>query len=303
MKYLKTYRMFEFVETPSNTPLLYKEDIIDIFQGIIDLGYKPSFDLRFIDINGKWKDVKTASEETPVLKISFKTNNVAYVGGSIKFDNLDYLENLYHNLSMFMSMYGSKCTITYELDNKVELVVKCKFPTEYDETKVKTLTENQLMSMLNWYTKDFIKNNSDLGSQYDITHNGYFKISIDPKEIVLNNMMEEAKKNVKKDKRFDSIDNWHDLLEIRDRYLEHIATKLSNKLKSNIIYISGDRAADYYGREGGTGFYEDDKKVKILGVDFDWDDINRYINVKSGLLSSRRVRLILESYEITFFIP
>ena len=94
MKYLK--RLFEstdYVNEYLSKMGATKEDIIDIFQGIIDLGYKPIFDLRFIDINGKWKDVKTTSEETPVLKISFKTNNVDYVGGSIKFDNLDYLED------------------------------------------------------------------------------------------------------------------------------------------------------------------------------------------------------------------
>jgi len=118
MKHLKAYKIFEGVKKSVVDSYLDKigatrQDVIDVFQGIIDLGYEPKFKMTFLDKDGKSREEKSSGQETPLLFISFKSevNRSRYIGGSVRFNNLDYIENLYHSLSMFMSMYKYKCNI------------------------------------------------------------------------------------------------------------------------------------------------------------------------------------------------
>ena len=70
-----------------------RQDVIDVFQGIIDLGYEPKFKMTFLDKDGKSREEKSSGQETPLLFISFKSevNRSRYIGGSVRFNNLDYI--------------------------------------------------------------------------------------------------------------------------------------------------------------------------------------------------------------------
>lgn len=146
MKHLRPYNLFKESKVFEATKSLVdsylskldttRQDIIDIFQGIIDLGFKPKFKLVYLDKDGKPRDEKSSAEETPLLTVKFESSKEKYVGGSIRFDNLNYIENLYHSLAMFMSMFKDKCHIEYDLDNMIELKLRLTFETEYDESKV-----------------------------------------------------------------------------------------------------------------------------------------------------------------------
>ena len=121
MKHLRAYKLFEAKKSVVDSYLdkigATRQDVTDVFQGIIDLGYEPKFKMTFLDKDGKSREEKTSGQETPLLLITFKNGKPGYVGGSIRFNNLDYIENLYHSLAMFMSMYKDKCNIEYDLDN------------------------------------------------------------------------------------------------------------------------------------------------------------------------------------------
>jgi len=145
MKYLKSYKIFESAKSLVDTYLskldTTRQDIIDIFQGVVDLGFSPKFKLVYLDKDGKAREEKSSGQETPLLTVKFTAPNEKYIGGSVRFDNLDYLENLYHSLSMFMSMFKGKCNVEYELDNMIELKLRLQFDTEYDENKVSVSKE------------------------------------------------------------------------------------------------------------------------------------------------------------------
>ena len=128
MKYLKPYKIFESNQSDVDTYLskigATRKDITDVFNGIIDLGYEPNFKLIYVDKEGNSKKEKSTAQETPIVLINFKSDKSGYVGGSIRFNNLDYIENLYHSLATLMSMYGDECKIEYELDNLIELKLR-----------------------------------------------------------------------------------------------------------------------------------------------------------------------------------
>ena len=98
MMYLNSYKMFEakksLVDDYLSKMETTRQDVIDVFQNIVDLGYQPKFRLLFLNKDGRGRDsekltTKTA-QETPLLLISFKSNKEKYVGGSQRLISLDF---------------------------------------------------------------------------------------------------------------------------------------------------------------------------------------------------------------------
>ena len=95
MKYLKKYQIFEAKKSLVDGYLskmdTTRQDVIDVFQGIVDLGYQPKFKITFLDKDGRGREEKSSGQETPLLLINFKADKTEYAGGSKRFNNLDYI--------------------------------------------------------------------------------------------------------------------------------------------------------------------------------------------------------------------
>lgn len=226
MRYLKPYKIFEAKKSVVDSYLdkigATRQDVIDVFQGIIDLGFNPKFKMSYIDDNGRVKAEKTTSKETPLLTVKFSAPNEKYIGGSVRFNNLDYIENLYHSLSMFMSMYKDKCNIEYDLDNMIELELRLQFDTEYDDTKI-SVTKNELLDALqsalqiipNDYENDVI---SDYRS---------INLDINPTTDVVKKLAKELEST----KGMKNIDNSTEVSEIAKDVINEMAKIMSVNLK------------------------------------------------------------------------
>jgi len=290
MKYLKQFQIFEsksdLIDTYLSKLGTTKQDVIDIFQGIIDLGYEPKFTLQYIDKDGRKRDEKSTSQETPIVIIDFVSNHEKYIGGSIKFNNLDYIENLYHNLSMFMSMFKDKCHITYELDNMIELKLKLQFETEYDQSKLNiSITDLQ----------------SALESSMSLVPNEYLSEIVDELLLVIKPQSSLVGKRLFNEiikTKEDRISNKDELYEISKNINQSIAKKLSDKFKKDIRYevVKGS----YFDKKG-TGLYlfEGNEKEMICRIQNLFNEHKKYDgNIKTGFLKTKEVSVDLEYLEI-----
>jgi hypothetical protein len=244
-----------------------RQDVIDVFQGIIDLGFNPKFKLSYIDKNGRAKEEKTSGQETPLLTIKFESSREKYIGGSVRFDNLDYLENLYHSLAMFMSMYKDKCNIEYDLDNMIELKLRLQFDTEYDENKLSISRDDvydALESALQIIPQDY---SNSLRSDYRT-----ISLDIEPTDDVTEELAKELESS--KDKK--EVDNSTEVNKIAKDVVNEVAKIMSVNLKKDIKYESKYRAK--------SGLYCGEQLLCNVSID-ESDDSKKYsYHVKRGFL-------------------
>ena len=306
MKHLKRYNLFDgiFEANTGDVIDLYlgkigtdRQYIIDIFQGVVDLGYEPKFKLVFIDKDGVSRKEKSSAEETPIVLVSFKTDKAKYVGGSQRFSNLDYLESLYHGLSMFMSMFSDKCKVQYDIDNYVELELRLEFPTEYDETKIavsKDEIRDALQSCLSLVPAEYTSD-----------------INVNRKNIILkskpeNSVGQRLLDQLKASKTAKVASNDEEIEKIGNEVVDKLAKVLSDNLKKDIRFVKADGVPFYDAVSQllkGTGLYlfiDDKQSQKIAKVRVtNHGASKRYLaKIKRGFLKIDECEIELETLEI-----
>jgi len=295
MKHLRPYKIFEGVKKSVVDSYLDKigatrQDVIDVFQGIIDLGYEPKFKMTFLDKDGKAREEKSSGQETPLLFISFKSevNRSRYIGGSVRFNNLDYIENLYYCLSMFMSMYKDKCDIKYELDNYVELQLRLKFETEYDESKV-SITKDEMSDALNSCLSVIPEGYT---SNVDVERRS-IKLKVTPDTTIGQRLLDQLKAS----KTAKVVSNYDETEKIGLDVIKELEKVLSEKLKKDIRYVRG---ISFY---EGTGLFlfNGDKQEQMIAklIMSNWAFTKTYrADIKRGFLKIDKCEIELESLEI-----
>jgi len=294
MKHLRTYKIFEAKKSVVDSYLdkigATRQDVIDVFQGIIDLGYEPKFKMTFLDKDGKSREEKSSGQETPLLLISFKSevNRSRYIGGSVRFDNLDYIENLYHCLSMFMSMYKDKCNIKYELDNYVELQLRLKFETEYDESKV-SITKDEMSDALNSCLSSIPEGYT---SNVEVERRSV-KLKVTPDTTIGQRLLDQLKAS-KTDK---VVSNYDETEKIGLDVISKLEKVLSEKLKKDIRYVRG---ISFYEGTGLFLFNGDKQEQMIAKLRMtNWAFTKTYkADIKRGFLKIDKCEIELESLEI-----
>lgn len=295
MKHLKAYKIFEGVKKSVVDSYLDKigatrQDVIDVFQGIIDLGYEPKFKMSFLDKDGKAREEKTSGQETPLLFISFKSevNRSRYIGGSVRFNNLDYIENLYYCLSMFMSMYKDKCNIEYDLDNYVELQLRLQFDTEYDESKV-SITKDEMSDALNSCLSVIPEGYT---SNVDVERRS-IKLKVTPGTTIGQRLLDQLKAS-KTDK---VVSNYDETEKIGLDVIKELEKVLSEKLKKDIRYVRG---ISFYEGTGLFLFNGDKQEQMIAKLRMtNWANTKTYrADIKRGFLRIDKCEIELESLEI-----
>ena len=294
MKHLRPYKIFEAKKSVVDSYLdkigATRQDVIDVFQGIIDLGYEPKFKMTFLDKDGKSREEKSSGQETPLLLISFKSevNRSRYIGGSVRFDNLDYIENLYHCLSMFMSMYKDKCNIKYELDNYVELQLRLKFETEYDESKV-SITKDEMSDALNSCLSSIPEGYT---SNVEVERRSV-KLKVTPDTTIGQRLLDQLKAS-KTDK---VVSNYDETEKIGLDIVSKLEKVLSEKLKKDIRYVRG---ISFYEGTGLFLFNGDKQEQMIAKLRMtNWAFTKTYkADIKRGFLKIDKCEIELESLEI-----
>lgn len=268
-----------------------RQDVIDIFQGIVDLGYEPKFKMTFLDKDGRARDEKLSGQETPLLTVAFVSDRESYVGGSIKFNNLDYIENLYHSLSMFMSMFKDKCNIEYELDSKIELRLRLKFDTEYDENKV-AISKNEmhtaLLDCLSVIPQGYTAN-IEVGGHRSI------RLKVKPDNTIGQKLLDELKAS----KTAKVVSNYDETEKIGSDVIKELEKVLSERLKKDIRYVLV-RGSNFYKETGLYLFNGDKREQMISNVRIsNWDNTKTYkADIKRGFLKIDKCEIEVESLEI-----
>lgn len=300
MRYLKSYKIFESKKSLTDNYLskmgTTRQDVTDIFQGVVDLGYEPKFKVSFLDKNGNSRDEKLTAHETPLLTIKFSSSKEKYIGGSVRFDNLDYLENLYHSLSMFMSMFKDKCNIDYEIDNMVELCIRCQFDTEYDESKV-ALTKDDLYDALQ-ECKLLVTDDYEVEIDKDYRS---FLLYINPTDSLARKLYSELKSS--KDDKFKS--NEEEVEKFNKDIISEMAKKISKLLNKDIRYVDV-RGSSYFDDKGsGLYLFNNGKESQlVVRINDDVENTKNYKEkIKRGLFKTDNVMIELYKSEITFKLP
>jgi hypothetical protein len=296
MKHLKAYKIFEAKKSVVDSYLdkigATRQDVIDVFQGIIDLGYEPKFKMTFLDKDGKSREEKTSGQETPLLFISFKSevNRSRYIGGSVRFDNLDYIENLYHCLSMFMSMYKDKCNIKYELDNYVELQLRLTFETEYDESKV-SITKDEISDALNSCLSVIPEGYT---SEVDVDRRR-IKLKSEPDRTIGQKLLDELKAS----KTAKVVSNYDETEKMGLDVIKELEKVLSEKFKKDIRYVVV-KGENFYDATGLYLFNGDKQEQMIAKVRItNWASTKTYkADIKRGFLKIDKCEIELETLEI-----
>ena len=311
MKHLRPYTLFERVsketkifEAKKSLTDEYltkmgttREELIDIFQGIVDLGHEPKFKMVFLDKDGRSREDKLSGQETPLLLIRFQSNREGYVGGSIKFDNLNYIENLYHSLSMFMSMFKDKCNITYELDNMIELQLKCQFDTEYDESKIavsKTEISDALESCTDLVSNEYV-------TAIEVGHKT-ISLKAKPQSSVGQRLLDQLKAS--KTEKY--ISNDEEIEKIGNEVVNKLAKVLSENIKKDIRFVKADGVPFYDAvsqLQKGTGLYlfidnKQSQKIAKVRVTNNGASKRYGAKIKRGFLRVDQCEIELETLEI-----
>lgn len=296
MKYLSKYKIFEASKSLVDGYLTKmgtnRKEVIDVFQGIIDLGYEPKFKMTFLDKDGTARAEKSSGQETPILLISFQTNKTRY-GGSQRFKNLDYLENLYHSLAMFMSMFKDECNIEYDIDNYVELQLRCQFDTEYDETKVavsKDEISDALESCLSLVPTEYTS---------DITvERKTVTLMVKPENSVGQKLLDQLKAS----KTAKNVSNYDETEKMGLDIIKELSKVLSERLKKDIRYVRG---ISFYNGTGLFLFNDDKQDQMIAQVRINnWANTKTYkADIKRGFLRIDKCEIELESLEIEIQLP
>jgi hypothetical protein len=295
MKHLRAYKLFEGVKKSVVDSYLDKigatrQDVIDVFQGIIDLGYEPKFKMTFLDKDGKSREEKSSGQETPLLLITFKNGKPGYVGGSIRFNNLDYIENLYHSLSMFMSMYKDKCNIEYDLDNTVELQLRLKFETEYDESKV-SITKDEMSDALNSCLSSIPEGYT---SNVEVERRSV-KLKVTPDTTIGQRLLDELKAS----KTAKVVSNYDETEKMGLDVIKELEKVLSEKFKKDIRYVVV-KGENFYDATGLYLFNGDKQEQMIAKVRItNWASTKTYkADIKRGFLKIDKCEIELETLEI-----
>jgi hypothetical protein len=297
MKHLKAYKIFEGVKKSVVDSYLDKigatrQDVIDVFQGIIDLGYEPKFKMTFLDKDGKSREEKSSGQETPLLFISFKSevNRSRYIGGSVRFNNLDYIENLYHSLSMFMSMYKDKCNIEYDLDNYVELQIRLQFDTEYDESKV-SITKDEMSDAVNSCLSVIPEGYT---SEVDVDRRR-IKLKSEPDRTIGQKLLDELKAS----KTAKVVSNYDETEKMGLDVIKELEKVLSDKFKKDIRYVV-IKGENFYDATGLYLFNGDKQEQMIAKVRItNWASTKTYkADIKRGFLKIDKCEIELETLEI-----
>jgi hypothetical protein len=297
VKYLKSYtKLFESKESDIDTYLskigATRQDIIDVFNGIIDLGYEPKFKMTFLDKDGKSREEKSSGQETPLLFISFKSevNRSRYIGGSVRFDNLDYIENLYHSLATLMSMYGDECKIEYDLDNYVELQLRLKFETEYDESKV-SITKDEISDALKSCLSQIPEGYT---SNVEVERRSV-NLKVEPDRTIGQKLLDELKAS----KTAKVVSNYDETEKMGLDVIKELEKVLSEKLKKDIRYVVV-KGEDFY-KASGLYLFNGDKKEQMIAKlrMTNWAFTKTYkADIKRGFLKIDKCEIELESLEI-----
>lgn len=266
--------------------------MIDVFQGIIDLGYEPKFKMTFLDKDGKSREEKSSGQETPLLFISFKSevNRSRYIGGSVRFNNLDYIENLYHSLSMFMSMYKDKCNIEYDLDNYVELQIRLQFDTEYDESKV-SITKDEMSDAVNSCLSVIPEGYT---SEVDVDRRR-IKLKSEPDRTIGQKLLDELKAS----KTAKVVSNYDETEKMGLDVIKELEKVLSDKFKKDIRYVV-IKGENFYDATGLYLFNGDKQEQMIAKVRItNWASTKTYkADIKRGFLKIDKCEIELETLEI-----
>jgi hypothetical protein len=290
MKYLKPYKIFESKENLVDVYLskmgTTQQDVIDIFQGVIDMEYEPKFKMVFLNKDGRSRSEKSSGQETPILLIGFKTDKTRYVGGSQRFSNVDYLENLYHNLSMFISMFKDKCHIEYDLDNYVELEVRCTFETEYDDTKA-AVTKKDISDALE-SCRDLVP--TDYTSHINVDHKT-ITLKVNPQNSVGQRLLDELVAS--KTKKY--ISNEDEISTFGSDIVLKLGRVLNKNLEKDIRIIE---------QKGRLGIYlfinnVNEQLIAKFSIHSGIYDSKTYsANIKRGFLKIDKCEIEIESLEI-----
>jgi hypothetical protein len=292
MKHLKAYKIFEGVKKSVVDSYLDKigatrQDVIDVFQGIIDLGFNPKFKMSFLDKDGKAREEKTSGQETPLLTIKFESSKEKYIGGSVRFNNLDYIENLYHSLSMFMSMYKDKCNIEYDLDNMIELKLRLQFDTEYDDSKV-AITKDEIADALESCLSVIPEGYT---SEVMFEHRS-IKLESKPDRTIGQKLLDQLKAS-KTDK---VVSNYEESEKIGLDVIKELAKVLSERFKKDIRYVRG---LSWYDGTGLFLFNGDKQEQMIAKVMMLVGHTKTYrADIKRGFLRTDKCEIELETLEL-----
>ena len=285
MKYLSKYKLFEAKKSLVDGYLdkmgATRSDIQEIFLDMTDQGYNLKFKVSYKDASGRVRNNKTTSKETPILKISLSSDRTHYVGGSMKFDNLTYIESLYHTLSRFMTTYEGKVKkMSYELDSKAELSILCFFEDELDDSKLE-ITKEQLNGVMDnvlfRHLPTYYQTQRNDG--YGDTHY-HIKIIDSARKDKAKEMIELAK----------SDDDYLCNNEENTRLIENIRNEftdvLSKSFSKDIRYINR-------GSESGIFVFENSvEKYKLADLSiYDMDSTRYNAKVKTGFLSRKNVEV------------
>jgi hypothetical protein len=290
MRYLKAYKIFESKESLIDFYLgkmdTNRQYVIDIFQNIVDIGYEPKFKLLFLNKDGRGRENKSTGQETPLLLISFKSNKEKFVGGSQRFNNLEYLGSLYHGLSMFMSMFSDLCNIEYDLDNYVELELRCKFETEYDDSKVSVSLNDisdALYSCLSIIPEDYT---SEVTNDYR-----GIKLNAKPNNNVAQKLLDEL--NASKTENY--VSNLDEVEKIGKDISEKLIEELSKKFNKKIIIKKDSRGNSYITEDN-----LNNQVIATIKVGTNYHENKIYkANIKRGFLKTDKCEIEIESLELT----
>ena len=294
MKHLRPYKIFEAKKSVVDSYLdkigATRQDVIDVFQGIIDLGFNPKFKMSFLDKDGKSREEKSSGQETPLLTIKFESSKEKYIGGSVRFNNLDYIENLYHSLSMFMSMYKDKCNIEYDLDNMIELELRLQFDTEYDESKV-SISRDEVYDAVNSCLSVIPEGYT---SEVDVDRRR-IKLKSEPGTTIGQKLLDELKAS----KTAKVVSNYDETEKMGLDVIKELEKVLSEKFKKDIRYVVV-KGENFYDATGLYLFNGDKQEQMIAKLRMtNWTSTKTYkADIKRGFLKIDKCEIELETLEI-----
>jgi hypothetical protein len=185
-------------------------------------------------------------------------------------------------------MYKDKCDIKYELDNYVELQIRLKFETEYDESKV-SITKDEMSDALNSCLSVIPEGYT---SNVDVERRS-IKLKVTPDNTIGQRLLDQLKAS-KTDK---VVSNYDETEKIGLDVIKELEKVLSEKLKKDIRYVRG---ISFY---EGTGLFlfNGDKQEQMIAklIMSNWAFTKTYkADIKRGFLKIDKCEIELESLEI-----
>ena len=259
-----------------------RDSVREIFLDMTDQGYELKFKLSYKDANNRTRARKTTSRETPIVKIGLTTDRTSYVGGENKFEDLTYIEALYHCLSRFMNTYKGKVKkLTYSLDSKAELSVYCTFEEEKDDSKL-SISKDIIMRTMDHALEGHLPNDYSINTRDSDFQGMYYFVRMNDDA-----RMRKAKEMVAKleESGDDWLTNHEELDELKANIRNEFTDLLSRSYSKDIRYIHRR------GESPGIYVFENGKEMyKIANLSMYEHDSKRFTSrVKKGFLTKRLV--------------